>query len=140
MDVSILIGSDQYWSFITGEARHAQDGPVAIHFDFGWVLSGPVGFTTPDTPCSALMTHSLHVDMILSRDAEMLDDRLKSFRDLESLGISNLERTVHDEFRDKICFTEGRYEVSLPWKDPHPPLPDNHQLSLKRLQGLLQRL
>ena len=29
--------------------------------------------------------------------------------------------------------------MSLLWKDPHPPLPDN-QLSLKRLQGLLQRL
>ena len=70
----------------------------------------------------------------------MLDDRWKSFWDLESFGISNSERTVLDEFQDKISFTEGRYQVSLPWKDPHPPLPDNHQLSLKRLQGLLRRL
>ena len=62
------------------------------------MLSGPDGFTTPVTPCSTLMTHSFHVDTILSRDAEMLDDRLKSFWDLESFGVSNLERTVHDEF------------------------------------------
>ena len=140
LDVSILIGSDQYWSVITGETRRGQGGPVAIHSDLGWVLSGPVGFTTQDTPCSTLMTHSLYVDTILSQDAQMLDDRLKSFWDLESFGINNLERTVHDEFQDKIHFTEGRYEVSVPWKDPHPPLPDNYQLSLKRLQGLLQRL
>ena len=65
---------------------------------------------------------------------------LKSFWNFESLRISNLERTIYDEFQDWIRFTEGRYEVSFPWKDPHPPLPDNHQLSLKRLQELLQRL
>ena len=31
-------------------------------------------------------------------------------------------------------------KVSLPWKEFHEPLPDNYQLSLKRLQGLLCRL
>ena len=140
LDVSILIGGDQYWSFITGETRRGQSGPVAIRSNLGWVLSGPVGFATQDNPCSTLITHSLCVDTFLLQDVQMLDDRLKSFWDLESFGISNSERTVLDEFQDKICFTEGRYQVSLPWKDPHPPLPDNHQLSLKRLQGLLRRL
>lgn len=140
LDVSILIGSDQYWSFINGETRRGQAGPVAIRSDFGWVLSGPVGFATSDTPRFTLVTHSLHVDTVLLQDTQMLDDRLKSFWDLESFGISNVERTVYDEFQDKIRFADGRYEVSLPWKEPHPPLPDNHQLSLKRLQGLLQRL
>lgn len=140
LDVSILIGSDQYWTFITGETRRGQGGPVAIRSDFGWVLSGPVGFTTLDSPRFTLVTHSLHVDTVLFQDTQILDDRLKAFWDLESFGISNLERTVYDEFQDKIQFSNGRYEVSLPWKDPHPPLPDNHHLSLKRLQGLLQRL
>ena len=32
------------------------------------------------------------------------------------------------------------YEVSLPWKDPHDTLPDNYQLSLKRLLGVLCHL
>jgi hypothetical protein len=49
LDVSILIGSDQYWSFITGENRRGQGGPIAIHSDLGWVLSGPAGLTTQDT-------------------------------------------------------------------------------------------
>ena len=52
LHVSIVIGSDQYWSFITGETRHGQSGPVAIRSDLGWVLSGPVGFATQDTPCT----------------------------------------------------------------------------------------
>ena len=126
--------------FFTGETRRGQDGPVAIHSDLDWVLSGPVKGAACDVSCSTLITHSLCVDTILLRDAQMLDDRLKSFWDLELFGISNSEKTVLDEFQDQICFTGRRYEVKLPWKDPHPPLPSNHQLSLKRLRGLLQRL
>ena len=39
-----------------------------------------------------------------------------------------------------IRFREGRYEVTLPWKESHPPLPDNYSLSLRQLKGLLHRL
>ena len=126
LDISILIGSDHYWNSITGETRRGQGGPIAIRSEFGWVLLGPVGFTTPDIPCSTLMTHSLHIDAMPLQDAQILYDRLKSFWELQSFGISNLEKTMHDEFRDKIHFNEGRYEVSLPWKEPHHPLPDNY--------------
>ena len=44
------------------------------------------------------------------------------------------------EFEEKIQFKSGRYEVSLPWRDVHPPLPDNYQLTQKRLRGLQHRL
>lgn len=39
-----------------------------------------------------------------------------------------------------IQFKEGHYEVTLPWKVPLLPLPDNYELSRKRLMGLLHRL
>ena len=39
-----------------------------------------------------------------------------------------------------VALRNGRYEVALPWREYHEPLPDNYNLSLKRLQGLLQRL
>ena len=138
LEISILIGCDQYWSLITGETRRGVNGPVAIQSNLGWVLSGPVGFTCPDQSRSTLITHSMHVDTLLLQDAQLLDDRLKSFWNLESFGIASSEHTVLDEFQDK--FTGGRYKVSLPWKDPHPPLPDNHQLTRRRLRGLLERL
>lgn len=35
---------------------------------------------------------------------------------------------------------EGRYEVELLWKESHPSLPDNYNLSLKRLHGVSRRL
>ena len=59
---------------------------------------------------------------------------------MESLGIANPERSMITDFEECVCFKNGHYEVTLPWKDPHPPLPDNRQLSLKRLQGLIRRL
>ena len=37
-------------------------------------------------------------------------------------------------------FKDGRCEVQLPWKQKHPLLPDNCELSQKRLNGLLKRL
>ena len=69
-----------------------------------------------------------------------LDDRLRSFWELESLGIQSPDKSVSEEFSNSICFSGGRYEVSLPWKDFHDPLPDNYQLGLRRLRGLLHRL
>jgi hypothetical protein len=47
---------------------------------------------------------------------------------------------VYDEFSESITFSEGRYQVLLPWKQQHKPLPENYQLSLRRLEGLLKRL
>jgi len=43
MAIDILIGSDFYWQFMTGETRFGMyGGPVAINTHLGWVLSGLV--------------------------------------------------------------------------------------------------
>ena len=39
--IDVLIGSDHYWDFITGEVIPGKNGPVAMSSKFGWVLSGP---------------------------------------------------------------------------------------------------
>ena len=77
LDVSILIGSEQYWNFITGEIRRGQGSPIVISSEFCrdlLGLQGPVGFTTPDIPCSTLTMHSLHIDAMPLEDAWMLYD------------------------------------------------------------------
>lgn len=140
LKIDILIGSDQYWDLITGRTLRGSSGPIAIDTGIGWVLSGPVSLLTQEQAMAGLVvTHALRVDSQLQEE-ETLDSRLKSFWELESLGITEPERSVHDKFGDTIRFKDGRYEVALPWKDPHPTLPDNYKLSLKRLQGLLRRL
>lgn len=47
---------------------------------------------------------------------------------------------AYSQFMEGITFQDGRYCVQLPWKNPHPPLPDNFKLSQRRLCGLLRRL
>ena len=37
MEVDLLIGSDYYWWFVTGETRRGEDGPVAVRTRLGWV-------------------------------------------------------------------------------------------------------
>ena len=43
---------------------------------------------------------------------------------------------MYDYSSESTKFREGRYTVSLSWKQFHPPLPDNYHLSQQRLMGL----
>jgi len=134
MDIDVLIGSDVYWSLVTGEIVRGKCGPVAINTKLGWVLSGP---TEPVGSVSLLITHALHMNAI---EADGPDAVLRSFWELESLGIKGEDDATYDYFTNNVQFKNDRYEVALPWQDYHEPLPDNYNLSLSRLRGLLQRL
>ena len=59
---------------------------------------------------------------------------------LESFGIKSNEPAVYDQFLNDITFDGDRYQVKLPFKENHPPLPDNYQLSKTRLESLVRRL
>ena len=135
IEVDLLIGADYYWKLATGKISRGDDGPVAVETKLGWVLSGPA--PEAESTCSLLTTHALTVD---SQEVSRLDDTLRAFWELESLGISGSSQSVHQEFEDNITFKDGRYEVCLPWKKPHRLIPDNYELSRKRLQSLLRRL
>ena len=41
----VLVGSDYYWEFMTGETLQGTDGPVAVHSTLGWLLSGSTDST-----------------------------------------------------------------------------------------------
>ena len=41
------------------------------------------------------------------------------FSDLESLGIVGTENTLYDDFYNTVTVQDGRYEVSLPWRNVH---------------------
>ncbi|XP_065891704.1 uncharacterized protein [Dysidea avara] len=142
LEVDMLIGVDNYWKLVTGKLVNRGDGPTAVHTRLGWVLSGPVeGLLSQNTSCKLVSTHVLKVDGYVPQESERsLDRTLKSFWDLESLGIREGEVDVYEQFQKEICFKNGRYEVNLPWKEATPTLPSHYELSLKRLTGLLRRL
>ena len=111
MNVDLLIGSDCYWTLVTGEIRRGDTGPVAVHTRLGWVLSGvapmPRGL---DTSHSFLTTHVMRVDAS-SHCLENLDEVLHSFWKLESLGIEDPGDAVLEEFNQTVHFNGDRYEA-----------------------------
>ena len=137
LDVDILIGSDLYWELVTGRVIRGDSGPVAIETKAGWVLSGPTNRQEVAVNLTFTSSHVLRVDVT---SEPTLDDCLRQFWDLESLGVLPDEPSVYERFVQRVRFNGERYEVSLPWKEHHPPLPDNIELCSKRLSSLLRRL
>ena len=119
-----------------------ESGPTAIHTKLGWVLSGPVHYQVPssNTTINLTSTHVLKCQVTNHPDPDLLDSKLERFWRLESLGIVPNESSVYDHFQERIHYDGKRYEVNLPWKEPHPMLPDNYNLSKSRLMSLLSRL
>ena len=128
LGVDILVGSDYYWKLVTGHTIKGAQGPTAVHSKLGWVLSGPVcsGRVENQQRSNLVTTHVLKctTDQV-SYDG--LQGELKKFWDLESLGVK--PPSVYEEFVQKLLYKGDHYEVSLPWKATHPPLPENYELS-----------
>ncbi|CAB4029862.1 Hypothetical predicted protein, partial [Paramuricea clavata] len=139
--VDILIGSDHYWKIVTGKTRQGESGPTTIQTRLGWVLSGPVGNEPRQlTHTSNLAT--IHTLKCASEEVECKNDvvvqELKRFWDLETLGIQ--PQCVYKELLESIKYENNHCVFNLPWKPDLAELPDNYDLSKKRLLELLKRL
>ena len=118
-----LLGSDQYWTLLTGELIKSTSGLVVLNSQLGWILSGPVAVKEAMSQHTALITHVLRVDGMI--ESRCLERELHSFWEIESLGIVEDESLVQTQFEDNVRFENGRYVVSLPWKETCIALPDN---------------
>ena len=137
----LLIGLKHYWSFVSGEIiRTPCNRPIAMNSSLGWVVSGPTPALSCEEESACLVTHVLKVSVSAEENDRRLEKQLQEFWDLESLGIKDKEGSVFEQFADVVEFKRGRYEVSLPWKDPAVSMPDNYKLCIKRLHANLQRL
>ena len=74
------------------------------------------------------------------------DNLIESLWDLDSVGLASTEVNVDDKilnkFNDSILFSEGRYVISLPWKEGgvKDTLLCNYRQAHKRLLRLNRRL
>ena len=137
-EIDMLIGSDYYWSLVTGRIVESglSDGLVAIETKLGWVVSGPV-VGSSDT--SIISVNSSHVLSVNCEDS--LNDQVKKFWDLETLGIRDIEKSCYEDFEETITRNEdNRYEINLPFKQNHPIIHDNFEQSKTRLKGLHEQL
>ena len=40
--INVLIGSNYYWDFVSGDSIKGDQAPTAVYNKFGWLLSGPM--------------------------------------------------------------------------------------------------
>ena len=73
--------------------------------------------------------HVLRIDA----QPDPLNDKLRALCELEFSQMKGA--CMHDIPSESIKFRTGRYEVSLPWKQFRPPLPDNYTRATGGLMG-----
>ena len=78
------------------------------------MLSGLVTNDEADDTATVVMTvHTLQI----GSSEDQLDKTLKLFWELESFGVESPQDKTHDHLIHTVELKEGRYKVSLPWKD-----------------------
>ena len=112
-------------------------GPYAVKTPLGWVLNGP--FSHQD-----YYVHHRKTNFIQSEDA--LSAQFKAFCNMEFsdtlVGVDELsqyDQKAVQIMQESAILKNGHYEISLPWKDDNPCLPNNRSLAELRLVGLKKR-
>ena len=100
LNVDILVGSDYYWTLVTGHTIRGTRGPTALHTKLGWVLSGPVSCGNPggEQRSNLVTTHVLKC-ATEQVPYEGLEGEVKKFWDLESLWVSRLRASMKSSWR-----------------------------------------
>ena len=132
-DIDVLIGSDFLWCFQNGNTvRGKANEPVAVETTLGWVLSGKVKGPSDGTDQAQVSGVYFVKEEHVSNSSHM-SDNVHRLWDLDTVGIRE-EDEVHEALKEAISFNGTRYQVHLPWKEGHEPLPSNYTNSLKRLK------
>jgi len=69
---------------------------------------------------------------------------LRKFWEIDGSGMTDLPFVSKDEqlflerARKSVRFTEGYYQIALPWKQEMLQLPDNYKMALNRLGTMIE--
>nr|XP_034834256.1 uncharacterized protein LOC117990869 [Maniola hyperantus] len=131
--VEILLGSDYTDSILLyNNIKGPLGTPVAINSIFGYLLNGKIAHSTSGSVSVNLSTCQLDV-------------QLQRFWELESMP-ENTHRTKDELNCEKIFVNthkrdlNGKYTVSLPFKENAPPLGESRAIALSRLNKLEVKL
>ena len=140
-EVDVLIGSNYYWNFVTGDIVKSSEGPVAVDSKLGWLLSGPIDSRETNLSSTCLAINGVPNNPRYDEHDDVLVGILKEFWEVESLGIAPLdEGSTSNQFPSRISFEDNQYSVSLPWRLDHSVVPSHLSLCEGRLKSLLCRL
>ncbi|GFX74884.1 DUF1758 domain-containing protein [Trichonephila clavipes] len=135
-EISLLIGSDFYWS-LTHRIKRLDSSLVAVETSLGWSLQGKC-----DERSDCTLVHLVH------SEEESISTELRRFWEIESLGIldkgsmtlGNGDEEMLSEFDKSVNFVDGRYRVNLPWKPGmREALQNNKTVTRKRFEGMVRR-
>ncbi|XP_073943295.1 uncharacterized protein [Choristoneura fumiferana] len=138
----ILLGAEHWYLTISREVREgSKSQPVATRTLLGWVLHGrSSSWTKP--------VHFINHTAIKDDQDCNLDEIVKDYFRLDSIGITKLENTCSTEDKHALEILEstakrlpsGRFEVGLLWRKNNPNTPDSYPHALSRFLGLERRM
>lgn len=138
--IEVLLGSDVLGKLYTGKREVLDTGLVALQTKLGWSLSGK--FPHDYRGKSVSMT----VTSMFSQETKSIPN----LWDLEVIGIRDpIEQRSKEETKQAVLLhfqetvrvrEDGRFEVNMPWKIDHSPLPDNYEMAVKRLTSTYKKI
>ncbi|KAL7290923.1 hypothetical protein TKK_0015650 [Trichogramma kaykai] len=131
--VDLLLGADKFPYIIRPGLRLGPDGtPAAQQSIFGWLLTGPTGFTDGNAPIAVTASHTCTEPSI--------SQALQRFWEIEEIPVGFL--TPKGQLCEKLYLDtarrreDGRFVVRLPLRSPEPittrlllPISDNQKNS-----------
>ena len=138
--IDVLIGSDYYWDFVTGDSIKGDQGPTAVYSKFGWLLSGPTYDQSSSIAVSSNLIISGGCNLMFGEHDELVES-MKKFWESESVGIIPEDQSLPvDKRKPETHFNGRNYEIGLPWKEDLQPSANSYRLSETRLRSLLFNL
>ncbi|XP_064472440.1 uncharacterized protein LOC135386465 [Ornithodoros turicata] len=138
--ISVLIGSDIYWTLVSGNIRRLTPGLTAVETRFGWLVQG--AYPVSASACTAVTTALSFAGPPCESDI----DPAEMWR-LDAIGITDdPSDPMHlhpalDEFEHQVAKIGNRYQVPLLIKDSYfGELADNRTIAEARLLSQLRRL
>lgn len=137
--IEILIGADVAGKIITGGYKSLPCGLTAMETRLGWTIMGRIPRISPEENGISVASCMLSTTRTITE-----------LWTLDSLGITDpsekkAKEDLHERAREHFIETvqvdkDNRFVVHLPWLEDHPPLPDNFNLALKRLESTARKL
>ncbi|XP_065182125.1 uncharacterized protein LOC135812837 [Sycon ciliatum] len=137
--VDILIGSDYFWHVVTGHRLQLPSGLFTISSELGMVVSGKGSHKNGTSEITAMTAVTA-----MTATAQTYQD-VDTMWKLDVIGIVD-NPTISDDdlalqrFNSTVQIIDGRYQVTLPWKDNNSNLPSNYGLAMGRMKTLSRRL
>ena len=148
--IDVLLGADHHdLMYSMKEIPGQSDQPSARLCPLGWTAVGKVEAMARIAQNHTAFHHTCRANqegiaIAHQRDEDhSLNDMLKRFWDLESIGITPInsstaemspnEKLAWKKVSESVTFNDGYYEVAVPWKKQRPNLPDNAELAKRQL-------